>query len=51
MKRKALLTATLFMFAPTLVAASCMGASKQAMSCTDGMVYDSASNSCKVVSG
>ncbi|MGY9048551.1 hypothetical protein P775_27245 [Puniceibacterium antarcticum] len=51
MKIKALLTATLLVIAPTLAGASCMGHSKQAMTCTDGMVYDGASNSCKVVSG
>ncbi len=51
MKLKALLAATALVIAPTLVAASCSGYSKQVMSCTDGMVFDSATNSCKVVSG
>lgn len=51
MKTKALLTATFLVFAPTLAGATCLGHSQQAMTCTDGMAYDSVSNSCKVVSG
>ncbi len=48
---KALLTAFALVIAPTFAAAACSGHTQQAMSCNDGMVYDSASNSCKVVSG
>ncbi len=51
MTLKALLTATALVIAPTLAAASCGYSSKQAMTCADGMVYDSASSSCKVVTG
>ncbi|KMK66530.1 hypothetical protein [Puniceibacterium sp. IMCC21224] len=51
MQIKALFTAIVLAVAPTLVSASCSGHERQAMSCSDGMSYDSASNSCKVVSG
>lgn len=51
MKIKALLAATALVVAPSLVAASCSGYKQQAMSCADGMTYDSASHSCIVVTG
>lgn len=52
MKTKTLLTALVLALAPAVSAyAACSGHSQQAMTCADGMAYDAATNSCKVVSG
>lgn len=47
---KTLLTAAALAAAPAL-ALACPAKQEARMSCSDGMVYDSASNSCQVVSG
>lgn len=52
MKTKTLLTALALVVGPAFAAqAACSGHSQQAMTCSDGMSYDAATNSCKVVSG
>ncbi|MGH1413027.1 MAG: chitin-binding domain-containing protein [Pelagimonas sp.] len=48
---KTLLVATTLTLMPVLGYAECSGSHIQAMSCADGMVYDSTSQSCKTVSG
>ncbi len=49
---KTLLAAAALTLSPALAMAACYeGHEKQAMSCADGTVYDTATNSCKVVSG
>ena len=51
MKTKALLAAAVLAFAPIASFAACTGEQHQAMSCADGMVFDSETNSCKTVTG
>jgi hypothetical protein len=52
MAPKTLLTAALLVLAPVTSAfAYCSGHTEQAMTCAEGTVYDSESNSCKVVTG
>lgn len=48
---KTLLTAAALAVAPAFAFAACGGHSQQAMSCADGLVYDTESGTCKVVSG
>ncbi|MDJ0823708.1 MAG: adenylosuccinate lyase [Paracoccaceae bacterium] len=49
---KTVLTAAALVVAPALAyAEGCSWHSQQAMSCADGMVYDSETNSCKTVTG
>ena len=43
---KTKLLAIVLVFAPSIVSAACAGHEKQAMSCTEGTVYDSASGTC-----
>lgn len=47
---KTLATATVLALMP-IYAMACTAHDQAKMSCTDGMAYDSASHSCKVVSG
>jgi len=47
---KTFLTAAALVVAPAL-ATACPAHDQAKMSCADGMVYDSASHSCKVISG
>ncbi|MEQ6247652.1 hypothetical protein ABMC89_02040 [Sulfitobacter sp. HNIBRBA3233] len=46
MKLKIALTTAALLLAPTLTLAAGCNYDKQAMSCAEGTVYDSASNSC-----
>lgn len=51
---KTLLTAAALVAAPVLaptLALACPAHDQAKMSCADGMTYDSASHSCKVISG
>ncbi|MFD1341776.1 adenylosuccinate lyase [Litorisediminicola beolgyonensis] len=51
MIKTTLTAAALFLASALGVSAACSGHSDQAMTCADGTVYDSESNSCKTVSG
>ncbi len=49
---KTVLTAAALVVAPVFAyAGGCSTHTQQVMSCTDGMVYDSETNSCKTVTG
>ncbi|MBV2361256.1 adenylosuccinate lyase [Thalassococcus sp. CAU 1522] len=53
MKIKTLLAAAVLSLSPAVALAYCSGSehATQTMTCADGMVYDSETNSCKVLSG
>ncbi|GGG74615.1 hypothetical protein GCM10011415_23870 [Salipiger pallidus] len=48
---KTFLTATVLAVAPGLAFAACSGHKEATMTCADGMVYDSATQSCTLASG
>ncbi|SDX97357.1 adenylosuccinate lyase [Citreimonas salinaria] len=48
---RTLFAAAALTLVPALASAACDAHDRQAMSCTDGMIYDAATNTCKVVSG
>lgn len=50
MKLKMILAAAALFVSPTLALAACSGHADQVMTCAEGMQYDTATNTCKVMS-
>jgi hypothetical protein len=51
MKIKTILTAAALVVAPVLAYADCAAHTKQVMTCAQGSIYDTTTNSCVVMSG
>lgn len=48
---RTIFAAAMLALMPALASAACGGHERQAMTCTDGTIYDAATDTCKVVTG